>query len=57
MKETYTTPQLEVIALGTEQSILDVSSGTLSLLAITQPGNGLEEMSGWGVAPSESWTD
>ena len=42
MKKIYQTPQLEVIALGTEQSILEVSGGILTLLATTQPENGIE---------------
>lgn len=55
MKETYTTPQLEVIALGTEQSILEVSSGILTIMATTATHvDGIETMSGWDDIP-ETW--
>ncbi len=53
MKKTYQEPRIEVIALSTEQRILDVSNGILTLLATEDPTSGIETLSGWGS--TESW--
>ena len=47
MKQTYLAPRIEAIALGTEQCVLTVSNGILSLLATTPPDNGIETLNGW----------
>ena len=56
MKKHYETPLLEVIELSTEQRILEVSNGILTLLATAPYSDGIETMSGWGDA-RETWTD
>lgn len=53
MKKTYQQPQIEAIALGAEQSILDVSGGILTLLATNDPTSGIETLNGWNS--TESW--
>ena len=53
MKKTYQEPRIEVIALGTEQSVLTVSNGVLTLLATDDPTSGIETLSGWGS--TETW--
>ena len=55
MKKNYEAPILEVVELGTEQSILDVSNGILTLLATEDPTSGIETLSGWGS--TESWEE
>ena len=52
MKKTYQQPQIEVIALGTEQGVLAVSDGILTLMATTPPDNGIETLSGWNSTVS-----
>ena len=53
MKKTYQEPRIEVMALGTEQCVLTVSNGVLTLLATTPPDNGIETLSGWDS--NNSW--
>ena len=50
MKKTYQPPQIEVIALGTEQRILDVSF--LTLMATTSPSDDAKDMI---VSGTEAW--
>lgn len=53
MKKAYQEPRIEVIALSTEQRILDVSKGILTLLATDDPTSGIETLSGW--ESTETW--
>ena len=55
MKKHYETPLLEVIELSTEQRILEVSNGILTLLATGDPTSGIETLDGWDTTPKESW--
>ncbi len=55
MKKTYQPPQIEVIALSTEQGVLEVSNGILTLLATGNPSSGIEPLEGWSTEPKESW--
>ena len=58
MKKIYLTPLAEAMELSTEQNVLTVSNGILTIAAIgssSANGSGLEGMEGWGS--TESWTE
>ena len=46
MKEHYEAPRIEVIALGTEQSILDVSLVVLTATTLPDPSNSMDMSAG-----------
>ena len=57
MKKTYLTPRLEVIDLGTEQSVLTISDRNIFLFSPTPSADQatIEGMSGWGS--NQSWSN
>lgn len=52
MKKTYQEPRIEVIALSTEQSILDVSLNVLMATTPPDPSNTMDMSAGTGW---DSW--
>ena len=53
MKKAYQEPHVEAFALGTEQSIMTVSTGVLALIVSSDPTSGIETLDGWDS--TESW--